>query len=293
MPPTLVVKLAPEDDDIRRRQSALGIYESETGFYADLAGDGTLPAPRCWFAAYEPGDGHFAILMEDLGDGWVGRDDVGLSPAEALGVARALGRLHARWWQVGRPRHTPWLRDWSQRMIGLAQRLAGAAPRARAHFRDDIDGRLVGLIDELPERLPSLPSTLSSGDVTLAHGDIQPRNIIFSGSPDSPDVTLIDWSSVMWGPGALDICNLLSICLEPQQRRDTETLLIRTYLQELAPITDFSYEDVLADYHRLLLYRLARTLTVGGIAGAGSDLDEMTRRNLRRLCVAMVDSGWA
>jgi hypothetical protein len=289
MPQTLVAKLAPADDAVRHRLNDLGVFRGEVGFYAELATDGELPTPRCWFAAYDPEEAHFTIVMEDLSAGWTGQDDRGLTPAETLAVARALARLHGRWWQADRLSEVEWLREWGPRMAGLGQRLAAAAPQAVARFHDDIDGRLLALIAELPERLVSLPQELSGEDFTLVHGDIQPRNIIFTGSPSDPSVAFLDWGSVIRGPAALDICNLLSLCLEPHQRREGQTRILDAYLEQLQPKITYTYEHLVLDYQQLLRYRLARTLVVGSVTDEGSGAEAMTRRNLRRVCDAMLD----
>lgn len=95
-PASLVGKFAAADSTSRATGRDFGLYAREIGFYRHLQATVAVRTPECWFADYDPEDGAFALLLEDLspargGDQLAG---CGLADAEAAMVQSAV--LHGR-----------------------------------------------------------------------------------------------------------------------------------------------------------------------------------------------------
>ena len=78
---------------------AMGFYEREVRFYAQLAAKSPLRTPRCYFSALDGEQGLSMLLLEDLAPARNGSWVAGCSVEEAEAVVRAIAPFHARWWR--------------------------------------------------------------------------------------------------------------------------------------------------------------------------------------------------
>jgi len=96
LPPSLIVKGGFEPHSVH-----LGfMYASEMRFYRDLLPRLPMNAPRCWFAASDPGSHQSIVIMEDLALRGV-RFCSALQAhtyAEAKAFIEAMAQWHAAWW---------------------------------------------------------------------------------------------------------------------------------------------------------------------------------------------------
>jgi hypothetical protein len=95
-PDTLILKLASLSPTVRKAALSYGFYEREVRFYRDLAPELNLgSASKCYFAAFDPLDGRFSLLLKDAGlDAQVGDDLVGASKEQAFAAVREIARFH-------------------------------------------------------------------------------------------------------------------------------------------------------------------------------------------------------
>jgi hypothetical protein len=96
-PARLFVKLSSADLGIRQKLRTLGLFETEAGFYRDLAAAETFPihVPRCYLSVHDDTSGASIVLLEDLGDARFGDNLVGCSLTEARSAVRQIALLHA------------------------------------------------------------------------------------------------------------------------------------------------------------------------------------------------------
>jgi hypothetical protein len=77
--------------------NALGIYEREVRFYAELAGSVPIRVPECYFGRID--DTGSILLLEDIRDLQVGDQVAGITEREAERIVDALAALHATFWE--------------------------------------------------------------------------------------------------------------------------------------------------------------------------------------------------
>jgi len=97
-PKALIAKFPAAAQENREVAMFFRFYERETGFYREIADRVELRTPRCYFNAFDPSNGDFALLLEDLAPARVGDQLAGCSAEEAALAIRELAKFQATWW---------------------------------------------------------------------------------------------------------------------------------------------------------------------------------------------------
>src|ERR1700756_3613847 len=92
-PASVVLKVAASDPVSRQTGVALGLYEREVRFYADVAPRLVGPIARCYHASFEHDTGTFAVLLGDAGPAEVGNEIEGTTVERARLAVSELGRM--------------------------------------------------------------------------------------------------------------------------------------------------------------------------------------------------------
>lgn len=288
-PSALILKLPPEDAGSRGVGVELGFFEREARFYQDLGQRTAIRAPRCYFSHYDPANGAFVTLLEDLSGARLGDIDRGCSADDGIRAMRALSGLHASWWNNEELAGLPWLpmsRDWLDVMLGMINEAWSAFVE---RFGDDLDDRQLRVLASVHGLLTGSPETLSGGPPTLLHGDFKLDNMFFD---ERGDVTTFDWGLAMTGPAAYDVAFFIGLDLDPSERRLHEIELISAYFAGLSAggVGDYGYDKCVADYRTQLVSLLPQLICAGGQAVFA---DEAARRRyakgLRRVLSAIDD----
>src|SRR5438552_2907692 len=178
-PATAVLKLASSDSTSRATGVGLGIYAREVRFYTELAPRIGGPLASCSFAQYDPGEGWFTLLLEDVRDAAPGDQIAGCSLEQASLAMSELARLHAPVFADQALAEREWLNQPSPLSQALvAQLLPGFFERYGERVSEEhraLCARLVGCLDHwLADRQPPLG---------LVHGDFRLDNLLFGARP--------------------------------------------------------------------------------------------------------------
>ncbi len=264
-------------------------YEREVRFYRELAVSTPLRAPRCYAAQIDSND-DFVILLEDLGGERQGDQVSGCTVAEAHEVVRALAAMHARWWEPDPAPH-PWL-PFTTVGLDRGRPVGGAFARAWARVRDGVDPGAHTVLDAGVEGYVDLLTEVSTGPVTLCHGDFRLDNLfLVDGEP-----VAFDWQFACRARGAYDLAYFLALDLDAGDLAAHEAALIEAYRDALA------LHGV--EYDRARLWRdyavsLVLSTAVFAIGAGGPQPSEASRRmhevGLARLGAAIARiaaAGW-
>jgi hypothetical protein len=250
-PSTVVVKFPSADPTSRGTGLATGAYEREIRFYEHLAVRTSMRIPHCHAAHFDPTDGAFVVVMEDMA-GWRQGDQIeGCEPAVAGAVIDESVRLHADFWGAADTlcAEYGWLTPPADhdratatqalyRMVwpGFVQRF-GHALSADALARGE---RVCdGLAAWASARRPPY---------TVVHGDYRLDNLLFG--PDASQVCVVDWQTHNIGVGAADVAYFLGAGLLPPVRRAWEERLVRRWHDGLvrAGVADYGWNRAWEDY---------------------------------------------
>jgi hypothetical protein len=233
-PATLVGKFPSANPESRQTGVMLGNYEREVRFYQELAPRALVSLPRCWFAEVHPETHEFVLMMEDLSPAEQGDQLAGCSLDQARLVVDQAARMHASFWGEDRLDTLPWVQGSSaappslvtpetvaQMWIGFKDRYAG---RLKPHWIE------IGDVVSVSYEKINTPDDAPKG---LTHNDFRPDNMMFGTAAGGKPVTVLDWQSFTYTPGASDVGYFLAGALPPEVRRSHEAELLELYQNSL------------------------------------------------------------
>jgi hypothetical protein len=256
-PRSLIVKLAAESEASRQTAVALGLYEREVFFYRELAETVQVEVPRCHLADFDPAEGWFTLVLDDVSaSAEAGRMLEG-GTADQAGVALAeLAKLQGPRWGDPKLRELSWLADPAPTRM-LFSRFSHSAPRFLADLGSSLSSEHVSLIEHV---VPSAVQWLDTWEepLVVSHGDYRLDNMLFGTGKGAPPVTVVDWQWARLAPPTLDAAFYLGGCLPRDLRREVERDLLMEYhaALEARGVEGYGFERLWDDYRRHCLYGL-------------------------------------
>ena len=282
-PASVVVKLASDDPTSRATGIGMGAYLREISFYRNLAGQIGGPLPACHLAEYDPGEGFFTLVLEDLAGATQGDQVAGCSVEQARIALLALARIHA-----------PVLgdvalgaADWLNQPNPLDQTLlTQLLPGFLERYHDRIDP----VHAEVCERfVPSIDGWVADRrpPLGLVHGDYRLDNLLFHDG----DCTVVDWQTVSWGPAMIDAAYFVGGGLPVEHRRAHEEELVRLYHEALLShgVEGFAWEDCWEEYRRSSFHGILMTVAAAMVVVRTDRGDDMFMAWLERNAQQVLD----
>jgi hypothetical protein len=292
-PSSIVAKIPSSDPGARMIGVAFGLYEREVRFYSELSHQAGLPAPKCYFAAYDAAAGQAVVLLEDLSEGAFGDQVAGATPGQAEIAVDALGKFHAEWWESPRFADMPWL------IPSIETLRAPILMMYEASWRPAIERlghlftpEMIEVIPEMGKRTMSAFDALATVPLTLGHGDYRPDNIFFGVPGSGRPLVVCDWQGPGKAPGITDIAYFIAGSMEPDDRRAHEDELLRRYHNLLLEggVRDFSFETLKEQYRGYFALTLAGAVVLGGNLPDGNERGRiMIEKTVQRFVTAMTD----
>ena len=292
-PSRLILKTASSHAPTRRLLNRLGAYRAETDFYRYSASESGV-APNCFFSEFDADSGEFRLLLEDLSRM---RQTDGLSSADALAVAEALGRLHARFCSE-RGRAPAWAPKFDRAAALFGRMQAAAWRRMPSEILDAAPG-LAKVAEKSGRRTAEIKARLASPPFTLIHGDARADNLFFDDDGGVSDggsaaVRMIDWQAARLGRGPYDLAYFMATSLDADIRRAIQDDMIMAHSDALAAAgCGCQDSDSLREDIRESLLDMVGFLGIIGATldfGTGKGL-ELARTMMRRLDEALADNG--
>jgi len=249
-PPTIVGKFTSADEQSHATGRIMRAYEVEVRFYAEIAPRVAVRHPRLLFAALDPEEAWFTLLLEDL-DGAVQGDEIlGCDTAVATAALRQLAGLHAPCWEATDLAASPWVnRATPESEAFTASVVTGVFPGFLERYGDRMDPSHVHLLESF---LPRLAAWIARprGPRTVVHADFRLDNLLFTA--DDPAPVVVDYQTITWASAAYDLAYFVGGCLEPEVRRPAAESLMSGYHAALVAggVRDYPFADLVTDYRR-------------------------------------------
>ena len=246
-PASLVAKVTAASEVSRNAAMLTRTYEIEAAFYRELAADLPVRTPRCYLSAWSPADNTYTVVLEDLAPAEQGDQMLGCSLAEAELALHEMAMLHGPRWGDPGLAAMPWLHRSSPENIERMQGLVTAlAPTFLERLSDGLEPDVVELTERFVASIGEYVVD-QPGPWTVAHGDFRVDNLLFGGDR----VAVVDWQTVVHGPGLADLAYFLGASLPVEHRRQHERDLVAGYHGRLAAAgVDLSFDDCWAGYRR-------------------------------------------
>jgi Ecdysteroid kinase-like family len=272
-----------------RPETEWGNGHQEVAFYRDVAP--SLPAglvPRCFAAHYTDATTPWHLVLEDLTETHAVATEWPLPPSEAQcrKILRALGRLHAAWWDDPRLGVTigTWLDDAA--MNRFIQQLIGHFAVFADHLGGELSGERRTFYERLITALPQLHKRYHDArNITLAHGDAHVWNC-FLPRNGSNDVRWFDWDGWRIRVPTSDLAYMIAVHWYPERRQRLERALLDHYHAALLEngVRSYNRTDMQDDYRLSVLW-----LTITPVFQAGLKLPPVIWWNNFQRIMAAVD----
>jgi hypothetical protein len=266
---TVVVKLASDDETSRATGVGMGAYYREICFYRNLAARLGSPLPGCLLAGYDPAQGWFTLVLEDVVGGRTGDQIAGCSVDEARVALRELARLQAPVLGDLALGAADWLNQPNPLNQALLAQLLGG-------FLERYEGRIAPEHAEVCTRF--VPSCDGWGadrhpPLGLVHGDYRLDNLLF----EDGGCKVVDWQTVSWGPAMTDAAYFVGGGLSTEDRRAHEEELVRGYHSELLAqgVEGFGWEQCWDDYRRGTFHGIVMTIAASMVVQRTERGDQM------------------
>jgi hypothetical protein len=280
---TVVIKLASDDPTSRATGVGMGAYFREIAFYRHLAERIGGPLPQCHLAEYDPGEGWFTLVLEDVRGASQGDQIVGCTVEDARMAMLELARVQA-----------PVLGDLA---LGTSDWLNLPNPLTQALLTQLLPGFLERYGDRIaPEHAEVCKRFVSSCDgwasdarppLGLVHGDYRLDNLLFGGGT----CKIVDWQTVAWGPAMLDAAYFISSALSTEDRRAHEEALVRLYHDELLGhgVEGFPWERCWEEYRRQTFHGILMVVAASMVTVRTERGDDMFMAWLARNAQQVLD----
>lgn len=286
-PASVVAKLPSADPRVRSVIHSFGFYEREARFYAGFSEANPLQPPASYFAGYNEETKDTCILLQDISDDLLDNgDDLTLPPGLALEFAQRLGAFHALHWERS-PDGLKWLVPFADQQpdpIGIGGRWQRLLQRNPQTIPDTFHTQAEAFIRHAGD----FAQRLSMAPRTIVHGDLRVGNVLVARS----GLRVLDWQTVAWGRGALDLGFFLAQCFTPEQRRALEPDVVAAYHQALVGGGVKAYGlDACWDDYRLGHLRVATMFVQAGssLDMSGARSQQLLANSLERSAAAMID----
>lgn len=251
-PLSLVVKFPSSNLALRERVSSRRIYEREALVYKLLSTGPELAVPRLIGTFSDTDESLVVHVLEDLTPATTIPQSESCPVEVAQEVLSTIAKIHSTFWGDQRvPKRNP---EAMKIVLGPIIEVSWE-PFVERYAPEPT--RLLPAFAWVRENLLTIGRHLTSEPGTLFHGDLHTENILFMpGHRTEPKI--IDWQLSAYGLGASDVNFFLVNSLSVEDRRRSESGLLRDYYSIVQAATGDSYP-----FERFELdYRAATTRSI-------------------------------
>ena len=288
-PPTIVGKFASQDEQSHATGKLMRAYEVEVRFYAELAHRVTCRHPGLLFAALDPDEAWFTLLLEDLSEATQGDEVAGCGVEVARAALGQLAGLHAPCWEAPDLALNTWVnRATPESDAFTVAVVSGVFPGFLDRYGDRIEAAHLHLLETFVPRLGTWVAR-PSGPRTLVHADFRLDNLLFT--PDNTAPVVVDYQTINWGSGAYDLAYFMGGCLEPEVRRPASESLMAGYHESLmvGGVRHYTLVDLVNDYRRECFGGLMMALGASMLVKQTDRGDAMFLTSIRRQAQQSID----
>jgi hypothetical protein len=272
----LVVKLQAPVPEMHQVALSYGHYDSEVGFYTEMASDIPMRTPDIYVCAIDELNARVVLIMEAFTD-WQSPDQISGATAEQVAIAVAeLAGLASTYWNTPPTDEFSWLKTADDPVYdSLSADYAACLPILLERFRADWPDQATGTLTAISENYAGVRQAIIDGTQVLSHWDFRVENLFFRADGE---LAVIDWQLMHADNPANDLAYLLATNVEIGLRREIEADIMAIYLKALREqgIEGYGMANLVADY-RLALLSISAIPVIGG---ANADVGNRRSRAL-------------
>lgn len=286
-PASVVVKLSARDPESRQTGFRRLLHQREVGFYSHLAPTLGVRAPGCLLAAIDAEREQCVLVLEDMAPAEPGDQIAGCNPDRAAVAMEQAAALHAPRWGDPALERLEWLHI-AEANVRVFTRLTRryAQPFAE-QYAELLWPETAGVCSQLARDVERYYAR-HSRPWTIQHSDFRLDNILWDAKGGTVPMALVDWQTIILGPGIADVSYFLGGGLLPDVRRAHERELVRLYHEALLAggVRDYPWERCWREYRLFayagLLNAIAPALMVRRTERGDSMFTTMANRHARQ-----------
>lgn len=293
-PSSLIAKFPTYGPGNRAIADLFRMYETETRFYEEIAGQVELRTPRRYHSARAADSTDFILLIEDLAPARVGDQVAGCPAAHAELAIHELAKFHAAWWESPRLGELDWVWPFNHPVRTAAAQAAYG--QSWVNFKQIWGKKVPASVMELGEKfqgaLPKLLDRLAAHPVTISHGDYRLDNLFFATPEGGHPLTVVDWQIMTLGNGLFDVAYFMAGAVPPAMRRAMEMDLLHMYHDILTGrgVKGYDFDQCLLDYRTSALFCWQYAVVILGALDASNERGlELFTEILERFVSIIVD----
>jgi len=270
-------------------------YEREVNFYEQIAEKVALRTPRCYFSAFEPSNGDYVLLLEDMAPATVGDQIVGCSVHLAQLAIVELAKFHATWWNSPELDKLDWMPGYDAEWYieAVEDGYAQAWPPFVEFTKDYLTPEMADVCKRYAKAVRKIMNTVGREmPVTIVHGDFRLDNLFFASPHGGPSFAAIDWQISAKGGGIFDVAYFVCGTLPEAERKATERDLVKLYHDTLvgSGVKDYTFEQCWHDYRLTTLFLLTYSvIALGSLDHANQRGVELFTTISKRTLAAITD----
>jgi hypothetical protein len=287
-PASVVLKIAASDPVSRQTGTALGLYEREVRFYAEVAPTVAGPIAPCYHASFDSEAGTFALLLGDAGPAEVGDEIEGTTADRARLAVSELGRLQGP--VIGDATFAA--ADWLNRESPVSQSLLS---QLYAGFLERYEGQIAPRHRAVCDRLvASFDGYLAANERMnypqgLVHGDYRLDNMLFGTEDADRPLTVVDWQTATWGPAMTDLAYFMGCALPVSLRRAHCEELTALYHESLGSTASLTLDAVRDGVRRQSFFGVMMAIVSPMLVARTDRGDQMFMTMIERHCEQVLD----
>ena len=232
-PSSVVGKFPSDSAESRQTGISLGNYHREVKFYQLLQEQARISTPRCYYTEVNEETHDFVLIMEDLAPAEQGDQLKGVDLATAKQVLIEGAKMHAAFWEDSSLDKHVWVNGTTHAPNPIQPDLIAALWKGfQERYGERVTPEAGHIGNAFSANLESY-EPFREGARTLVHADFRPDNILFATALGGRPVTVVDWQSFGYGPGASDIGYFIAGAVPVEERRNHEAELLEVYTNEL------------------------------------------------------------
>lgn len=293
-PGSLIAKFPAATPENREIGNIFRFYEREIRFYEELSDRVPVRVPRRYYSAMDLDRGDFVLLLEDLSGLRLGDQLASCATHEAAAAIRALGKLHAAFWEKPELERLDWMPYTNDLVQKSAQdSYAKAWQPFVENFGNQVPPDVLRTAERLGTRICDILDRFVDPPRTIIHGDFRLDNLFFGPGGDGDTLAIIDWQIASRGRGAFDVAYFLSGSLSSEARRACEQTVLQEYHQTLqrdGGARDYTWDEFFRDYRMGALFCMVYSvITCGSLDLANERGMALGSTILKRNVDAIVD----
>lgn len=261
-PATLIAKFPTKTQENRDVATTYDMYGREYRFYTQVAPHVPLRAPTCYFAAFNPENSDFVLLLEDLQGFTLGDQVTGCTLQEAHQVIESIAGLHRNTWK---PDHITEIRqhDMPYQRDGMIGGFQVGWPGVKTHFAEILNKELsaqeIAQLEKMPDHVNHLLDEIHDGPLVIAHGDVRLDNIFFAKDSNA----LVDYQAVCKAAPEHDLAYFVTQSL-PDDIRQAEDWVAVYHRHLTSEGIDYPLAVSRQRYQRCAMYFVCYAVIIAG-----------------------------